>query len=156
MVPSLSGAGVGTPHSSLLFYSYHPAMSPILGWSLAALVVATAWQTYGWQGAVFAVSVVVFWLVLQFNRSIRVMKNASSAPVGHVPNAVMFNAKLKQGVPLLQVITLTNSLGQKVSGKAETWRWTDEGGSSVTLVFDEKGRLKSWTLDRPVEDLPAP
>lgn len=131
-------------------------MNPIVGWALAVLLVAMAWQSYGWQGVTFAVSLVVFWLLLQFNRSIRVMKNASHEPVGHVPNAVMFNAKLKKGVSLLQVITLTRSLGQKVSVKPETWRWTDEGGSSVTLVFDEKGRLNSWTLDRPVEDSPAP
>ena len=135
---------------------YHPPMNPILGWALAALVVLMAWQSYGWQGAAFAVSLVVFWLVLQLNRSIRVMKNASSASVGHVPNAVMFYAKLKRGIPMLQVITLTKSLGQKVSDVPATWRWTDEDGSSVTLVFDEKGRLETWTLDRPVDESPAP
>jgi len=130
-------------------------MNPILGWALAALVVLMAWQSYGWQGAAFAVSLVVFWLVLQFNRSVRVMKNASASPVGHVPSAVMFNAKLKQGMALLQVVTMTKSLGQKTSDSPETWRWTDEGGSSVTLVFD-KGLLKSWTLDRPEEATHAP
>ncbi len=130
-------------------------MNPILGWALAVLVVAASWQAYGWQGVLIAISLVVFWLVLQFNRSIRVMKNASASPVGHVPSAVMFNAKLKQGLALLQVVTMTKSLGQKMSDSPETWRWTDEGGSSVTLVFD-KGLLKSWTLDRPEEGIPAP
>ena len=130
-------------------------MNPILGWALAVLVVAAGWQAYGWQGVMVAISLVVFWLVLQFNRSIRVMKNAAGSPVGHVPSAVMFNAKLKQGLALLQVVTVTKSLGQKISDSPETWRWTDEGGSSVTLVFD-KGLLKSWTLDRPEEAVPAP
>ena len=130
-------------------------MNPILGWALAVLVVAASWQAYGWQGVLIAISLVVFWLVLQFNRSIRVMKNASASPVGHVPSAVMFNAKLKQGLALLQVVTMTKSLGQKMSDSPETWRWTDEGGSSVTLVFD-KGLLKSWTLDRPEEGIHAP
>jgi hypothetical protein len=83
------------------------------------------------------------------------MKNAAGSPVGHVPSAVMFNAKLKQGLALLQVVTMTESLGRKISDSPETWRWTDEGGSSVTLVFD-KGLLKSWTLDRPEEAVPAP
>jgi Flp pilus assembly protein TadB len=120
----------------------------MLGWALAALMVAVAWQSYGWQGVAFAVSLIVFWLVLQFNRSLRVLKNAANSPVGHVPSAVMFNARLKQGLTLLQVVTMTKSLGRQLSKSPETWQWRDDGGSSVTLVFD-KARLKTWTLDRP-------
>lgn len=131
-------------------------MNPVIGWILAALVVVTGWQSYGWQGLAFALTLIVFWLVLQFNRSIRVMKNASNAPVGHVDNAVMFNAKLKQGMPLLDVIAFTKSLGQKVSDAPESWRWSDEGGSSVTLVFDPQGKLKSWNLERPAEGTSTP
>jgi hypothetical protein len=123
-------------------------MNPLLGWILAVLVVITGWQSYGWQGVFFALTIVVFWLLLQFNRSIRVMKNAASAPKGHLDSAVMFNAKLKPGMQLMQVLALTKSLGVKVSDAPETFRWTDEGGSSVTLVLDN-GRLKTWTLDRP-------
>ena len=131
-------------------------MNPIIGWILAVLIVATAWQSYGWQGVAFAGSLIVFWLVLQFNRSVRVMKNAASAPIGHLDNAVMLNAKLKPGMPLLDVVAFTRSLGQKIADVPETWRWTDEGGSSVTLVFDAKGKLVSWNLDRPAGDTPAP
>jgi hypothetical protein len=123
-------------------------MNPLLGWILAVLVVITGWQSYGWQGVFFALTIVVFWLLLQFNRSIRVMKNAAGAPKGHLDSAVMFNAKLKAGMQLMQVLALTKSLGVKLSDSPETWRWTDEGGSSVTLVLDN-GRLRSWTLDRP-------
>lgn len=122
-------------------------MNPLLGWTLAVLVVVTAWQAYGWQGVFFALTIVVFWLLLQFNRSIRVMKNASSAPLGHLDNGVMFNARLKQGMTLMHVLTLTRSLGVKVRDVPETFRWTDEGGVSVTLVFDG-GKLKAWTLER--------
>jgi hypothetical protein len=123
-------------------------MNPLLGWGLAALAVAMAWQAYGWQGAVAGLSLVVFWLLLQFNRSVRAMKNASNAPVGHVGSAVMLNAQLKAGMPMMQVIGLTKSLGRKLSDAPETWRWDDAGASSVTLVFD-KGRLQRWTLARP-------
>jgi len=123
-------------------------MNPLIGWILAILVVITGWQSYGWQGVFFAITVVVFWLLLQFNRSIRVMKNASGAPKGHIDSAVMLNAKLKAGMLLMNVLTLTKSLGVKLSDAPETYRWADEGGSSVTLVFAD-GRLRSWTLDRP-------
>jgi len=125
-------------------------MNPIVGWVLAALAVGLAWQKYGWQGAAFAGTLVVFWLLLQFNRAVRVMKNASSAPVAHVANAVMLNSKLKRGMTMIQVVTLTQSLGRKMADNPETWIWADTGRSSVTLVFD-KGRLARWTLDRPVE-----
>jgi hypothetical protein len=128
-------------------------MNPVLGWALAALFVAVAWRQYGWQGVGFAASVIVFWLLLQFTRAMRVMKKAASAPVGHVDSAVMLNARLRTGMPMIQVVPLTRSLGRKVSDDPETWAWRDEGGSSVTLVFD-KGRLASWTLDRPPEASP--
>ena len=59
-------------------------MNPILGWALAALFVALAWQQYGWQGALFALSAVVFWLLLQFNRVMRTMRAAGQAPVAIV------------------------------------------------------------------------
>jgi hypothetical protein len=123
-------------------------MNPVIGWVLAAIAVALAWRSYGWQGVAFAVSVVVFWLVLQFNRTLRVMKNASSSPVGRVGSAVTLHSKLNKGMTLIQIIPLTKSLGLKMSDAPETWQWVDEGDSSVTLVFD-KGRLQSWALYRP-------
>ena len=124
-------------------------MNPIIGWALAVLVIAIGWHKYGWQGAAFAVTLVVFWLLLQFNRALRVMKNAASAPVGQVDSAVMFNAKLKPALTMMQVVAMTKSLGKKISDTPETWVWRDNSDSSVTLVFD-KGRLSRWTLDRPV------
>ena len=122
-------------------------MNPIVGWVLAALAVGLAWQKYGWQGAAFAGTLVVFWLLLQFNRAVRVMKNASSAPVGHVASAVMFNSKLKRGMTMMQLITLTGSLGRKQSESPERWAWTDDSGAGVTVVL-QSGKLESWTLVR--------
>lgn len=131
-------------------------MNPLLGWGLAALFAALAWQQYGWQGLLVAFSVIVFWLLLQFNRSVRVMKNAAGAPVGHVGSAVMLHARLKPGMTLLQVIALTKSLGQRLDEAGETWAWADEGGSRVTLQF-ARGKLAQFALDRPAQaDPPAP
>ncbi|CAG0928668.1 hypothetical protein RHDC3_00830 [Rhodocyclaceae bacterium] len=122
-------------------------MNPVLGWTLALIGAALAWRAYGWQGLLFAITVIVFWLLLQFNRALRVMKNAAGAPLGHVDSAVMLNAKLKRGMTLLQVLTLTKALGRKLSDSPESWSWADESGAAVTIVL-RGGKLDTWTLTR--------
>ena len=123
-------------------------MNSIVGWALAALFVALAWQAYGWQGALFAASASVFWLLLQFSRVMRAMRLAAKAPVGHVASAVMFSAKLRPGMTMLQVIGLTQSLGRKLDAGEDDWAWSDEGGSTVRLHF-ASGRLARFELERP-------
>ena len=89
-------------------------MNPILGWGLAVVAVVAGWFSYGWPGVVLALSVVVFWLLLQFSRVLRVMRRAAERPIGSVDNAVMLHAKLQTGMQLLQILPLTRSLGVKV------------------------------------------
>jgi uncharacterized protein (DUF58 family) len=125
-------------------------MNPILGWALAVLALVAGWYGYGWPGLALAATVVAFWLVLQFNRAVRVMKNASETPVGHVVSVVMLNAKLKAGMPMIQVVGLTRSLGKRVSETTETYLWTDAGGLELLVTFDN-GRCKSWQLNRPAQ-----
>jgi len=122
-------------------------MNPVVGWALAAAAFAAAWYSYRWPGLVLAVTVVVFWLLLQFNRALRMMKNAAHAPVGHIDSAVMFNAKLKPGMTMLQLVGLTKSLGRKLSDVPESWAWSDASGAAVTLTL-EGGKLAQWTLTR--------
>ena len=125
-------------------------MNANLGWLLAALFTFFAWRAYDLAGLAFAATAIVFWLLLQFNRAIRVMKNAASAPVGHVPSAVMFHARLAAGLTMLQIVTATKSLGKRVAGSEDDWRWSDEGGNSVVLHF-KRGRLAHWRIERPDE-----
>jgi len=125
-------------------------MNPIVGWILVLVAVAAGWLNYGWQGVITVVTVSVFWLLLQFNRAVKVMKNAGHAPVGRVASAVMLNAKLKPGMVMMQIVSLTRSLGRQTGQSPETWAWTDDGGSAVHLVLD-KGRLASWQLVRPAQ-----
>jgi hypothetical protein len=128
-------------------------MNAKLGWALAVLAVALGYVQYGWPGAVMAISAVVFWLLMQFTRAMRAMRAAGSAPVGSVASAVMLNARLKPGQRLMDVITLTRSLGEKLSDEPETYRWTDGSGVSVTVEL-AKGLCVRWTLARPADDLP--
>ncbi len=123
-------------------------MTQILGWLLAAALVAVGWVAYGWQGVVLALSAVVFWLLLQFSRAMRVMRQAGQAPVGHVDSAVMLHAKLQPGMTMLQVIGLTKSLGRRLDSGDDHWAWNDEGGSTVRLQF-QGGKLARFELDRP-------
>jgi uncharacterized protein (DUF58 family) len=125
-------------------------MNPFLGWTLALVALAAGWLSYGWPGVVMAGTIVAFWLILQFNRAVRVMKNANETPVGHVVSVVMLNAKLKAGMPMIQVVGLTRSLGKKVADTAETYLWTDAGGLELVVTFDN-GRCKSWQLNRPAQ-----
>ena len=125
-------------------------MSPWVGWSLAALALAAGWFGYHGPGLALAFSVIVFWLLIQFNRSVRVMRNAADSPVGAVPSAVMLHAKLRVGLPMLQIVALTKSLGRHVADTPETWAWADASGAELRIVFD-KGRCTSWALIRPAE-----
>jgi uncharacterized protein (DUF58 family) len=123
-------------------------MNPWIGWSLAAAALAAGWYGYGWRGVALAVTVIAFWLLLQFNRLVRVMRTAGESPVGHIANAVMLHAKLQTGLPMAKVIALTKSLGRRVDETREVYAWTDDGGAVVTITF-ANGRCASWALTRP-------
>ncbi|NML13849.1 hypothetical protein [Azohydromonas caseinilytica] len=130
-------------------------MNPWIGWVLALGVLALGYVQYGWRGAVLGLTLVVFWLVLQFNRTVKVMRNANQFPVGYVESAVMLNAKLKPGMRMLDIVTLTRSLGQRLEGGdgapgAECWRWRDAGGAGVEVQM-RRGRCVRWTLTREAD-----
>ncbi len=125
-------------------------MSPRLGWLLAAVFAFATWRGYGLPGLAFAATAIVFWLLLTFNRAVRVMKNAGASPVAQVPSAVMFYASLRNGMTMLQVVSTTKSLGRKLGEGGDDWTWSDDGGNVATLHF-ERGRLARWQLRRPDE-----
>lgn len=127
--------------------SWQKIVLPIAGVAL----VAMAWQSYGWAGVALVFGGIVFWLLLHFTRLMTVLKRAANRPIGHVPSAVMLNAKLKTGFTLLHVVAMTRSLGAQQSPageQPEVFRWTDPGASYVDCEF-LGGKLKQWTLVRP-------
>jgi hypothetical protein len=125
--------------------------NPLLGWALAAVAVAAGYIGYGWRGLVLALTVVVFWLLLQFSRALRVLRNAAGAPVGSVASAVMFNSRLQRGQRLTDVLKLTGSLGRKVAAEPETWAWADGGGDEVQVTL-VAGKVSDWRLVRAVQE----
>lgn len=123
-------------------------MNQWIGGALALAALILGGVFFGWQGVVLALSGIIFWLLMQFTRLMRVMRMTQSAPVGRIDSAVMLNAKLREGMRLLEVLPLTRSLGNKLAAEPETWGWTDAGGVRVELVL-EQGRLVRWQLIRP-------
>ena len=122
-------------------------MTAWIGWALAVLALAAGYASYGWPGLLLGLGVVVFWLLLQFSRALRVLRVASARPVGTVPNAVMLQAQLQTGLRLPQVLALTRSLGRRVAEDPETWAWRDDAGDEV-LVELREGRVAAWRLQR--------
>lgn len=123
----------------------------ILALLIALAVLYVGWRSAGWGGVAFAVGGIVMFVLMHFSRMMGVLNRAAKNPKGHVGSAVMLNAKLKKGVNLLHVMAMTRSIGEPLSQEGadpEIFRWTDEGGSSVTCEF-VGGRLAKWTLVRP-------
>lgn len=118
---------------------------------IAAAVLA--YRSYGWAGVAAAVTLLVFWVLLNFTRTMQVLKRAANRPIGYVDSAVMLNAKLKPGMTLLHVVAMTKSLGQLTSVKdqqPEVFVWKDGSESAVTCTF-AGGKLSHHALFRPVE-----
>jgi hypothetical protein len=122
-------------------------LQSLVGWGLAVAAVTAGYASYGWPGVALAVTVVVFWLLLQFTRVMRAMRQAGQAPVGRVPSAVMLNARLNRGMRLLDIIALTHSLGERVADDPETYAWHDDSGATVQVQL-ANGRCSQWVLTR--------
>ncbi|MFY3385764.1 glycerate kinase [Paracidovorax sp. MALMAid1276] len=117
---------------------------------LVALVVF-GFNAYGWPGVAAVVGGMVMWGLLHFTRLMNVMKKAANRPMGYVGSAVMLNARLQQGVSLMHVVAMTQSLGEQLSepnADPEVYRWKDGTESSVTCEF-RQGKLVKWELVRP-------
>jgi hypothetical protein len=120
---------------------------PVLG----IVMLLAAWRAYGWGGVAIVATGFVTWALLHFNRIAHVLQKAADQPMGYVGSAVMLNAKLKPRVNLLHLISITKSLGERLSPEneqPEIYRWTDGSQSHVTCEFDN-GKLVKWTLYRP-------
>lgn len=128
-------------------------MNPLIGWALAACAVVGGALAWGWQGAVLGVTVVVFWLLLQFSRTLRLLRAAGQRPVGEIDSAVMLHTRVHPGMRLVDVLPLTRSLGRRVNPAQEepqVWVWTDPAGHEMRVAL-RRGRVSEVTLHRAGE-----
>jgi hypothetical protein len=124
-------------------------MSAVIGWSLAAIGIAIGYFTQGWRGVLLAVSVIVFWLLLQFGRGVRVLRVASARPVGFVDSAVQLHAQLHPRMRLVELLHRTRSLGRRLEAPAgqDRFEWADGGGDRIVVTL-ARGRLVESALLR--------
>lgn len=124
-------------------------MSGFVGWALAAIAIAIGYATQGWRGVLLAFSVIVFWLLLQLGRGVRVLRVASSRPVGFVDSAVQLHAQLHQRMRLVDLLHRSRSLGRRLEAPAghDRFEWTDGGGDRIVVSL-VRGRLVESTLLR--------
>ena len=124
---------------------------PALGWLLAVAAVVIGYVAYGWRGLALAITVTAFWLLLQFSRALRVLREAGANPVGQVANAVMLHARLHKGMRLPGILKITRSLGRRLddpaASGAESFAWADSAGDEVRVEL-RAGRVTTWELKR--------
>lgn len=125
-------------------------MNRWIGWLLAVAAMVAGGVFFGWKGVILALTGVVFWLLLQFSQLMRVMRAANESPLGHVDSALMLQSRLRPGLPLLELLKLTRSLGEKCpsdeAGLAR-YRWTDPGGDALEIELRDS-RVARWELRR--------
>lgn len=150
-LPVAPTRGAGCENSAMNFQKILAPIAVIAG-------AVLAYRSYGWAGIAAVFSVLVFGVLLNFNRMMQVLKRAANRPIGYVDSAVMLNAKLKPGMTLMHVVAMTRAIGQLTSVKdaqPEVFVWTDGSKSSVTCTF-VGGKLAHYELFRPeTPDLPS-
>jgi len=122
-------------------------------WMVAVLATVLVWPLYGWRGLALVVSALVLWVLLRLTRFLRIMQLAASQPKAYVDSAVMLHSRLKPGLSLLQVVAMTQTLGQPLSAadqQPEVFAWTDPGQTTLRCEFSQ-GFLSHWSLLRPDE-----
>ncbi|MDZ4188916.1 MAG: glycerate kinase [Hydrogenophaga sp.] len=118
--------------------------------ALAAAIAYAAWRSYGAQGLLLAVLMIVFWVLLHFTKLMRLLRTAAERPLGHVQDAAGLHSQLKRGQAMTDVMRRTLSLGLRRSDEGqepEVFEWQDEQGHRVICAF-RHGRLESFVLHR--------
>jgi hypothetical protein len=124
-----------------------------LWWGVALLMLALAGRAFGWQGVVFGLTGIFFWLALLFSRTMRVMRRAGTAPVGSIDksmgSAAQLQTRIQTGWSLLNVMQLTGSFGEAVgdpNAEPQVWRWGD--GQDWVEVTVTQGKVSRAVLKR--------
>jgi hypothetical protein len=128
----------------------NPAALPAL---LAGAALIVAWWNYGWRGLLLGLTLLVFWLLLQFSRAARLLRAAGERPLGQVDSVAMVQARLEHGLQMAELIRITGSLGRKV-GPLDDWQWSDGYGNDLVVSL-RRGVVVRWAIARAAGDEPA-
>lgn len=119
----------------------------LLNGALAGTALFAGWGMLGWPGLVLAVTVIAFWMVLQFNRATRQMRNVADRPKGMVDSVITLQAKLGHGMTMEQVLEISQSLGQRLNDTGSEWMWRDSYGNQIIVTF-RRGGVVRWHASR--------
>ena len=114
---------------------------------LAASALLAGWWSFGWAGLVLAVTVLVFWTILQFNRASSQLRNVADRPKGMVDSVVTLQSKLGHGMTMAEVLAISNSLGQRMNERGNEWLWRDSYGNQIVVTF-RRGSVERWSATR--------
>jgi len=114
---------------------------------LAASALLAGWWSYGWAGLVLAITVLVFWAILQFNRASRQLRNVADRPKGMVDSVVTLQSRLAHGMTMAEVLAISNSLGQRMNERGNEWLWRDSYGNQIVVTF-RRGSVERWSATR--------
>ncbi|MEY4755092.1 MAG: hypothetical protein RJA44_2767 [Pseudomonadota bacterium] len=137
--------------------SHRARLGMLLPVLLAGSALMLGGWLYGWRGLVLGLTLVVFWLVLQFNRSLRVLQQVGQRPVGQVDSVAMLLRRLEHGMQMSELLTLTGCLGQR-RGSLDDWQWQDSYGHTLVVSL-RRGVVVRWAVaqaDEPDEADAAP
>jgi len=122
-------------------------MNHRIGWVLALVALVFGSWRYGWQGALLALTLIVFWLLLDFSRSMRVLRAASRRPVGQTASARQLHTRLKAGLTTVELVKLAGAVGEVVDPAVPVLRWRDDYGDAIE-VRCPGGRAQTWLLSQ--------
>ncbi|MES2949000.1 MAG: glycerate kinase [Pseudomonadota bacterium] len=129
----------------------YPLVTRVVVLLVLAVLGVMAYRAYGWPGIALGLGALVMWMLMHMSRMLLVLRRTAQRPVGTVASAVMLHARLQRGMALLQVLTLTQALGQRMDNPEsdhERYQWTDGSQATVCCTFAH-GKLVHWELLRP-------
>ena len=117
--------------------------------AMAAALAYAAWRSYSWPGLILALLMLSFWLLLHFTKLMRLLRTVANRPLGRVRDVGAMAKRLKPGMPLVDVMRLTLSIGALRSAPdtdSELRTWSDDAGRTAICHF-EQGRLVSFRVE---------
>jgi hypothetical protein len=126
-----------------------PLVRRLLFPALATALAYAAWRSYSWPGLILALLMLSFWLLLHFTKLMRLLRTVANRPLGRVRDATVLAKHLKPGMPLVDVMRLTLSIGALQSApdtEPEVRTWSDDAGRTAICSF-EQGRLVSFRVE---------
>jgi hypothetical protein len=98
---------------------------------------------------VVSVTIIAFWMVLQFNQATRVLRQAASQPKGQIDSIVRVQSRLAHGMTMAEVLRITGSLGVPTERRDE-WLWRDAAGHEIAVTL-RRNVVVRWAVARADE-----